>query len=135
MLLDELKLGRSFLDMDYGIVSYIQDNTYHIIEFSGVDEPFKKGDSFPLNMVYCSVVYYSRELFGVHNIQNPEGRKLHPLYENIKLNAYIGLPIYKDNQVYGTLNFSSKEVREEPFSSSQISFLKDTALLIENKLP
>ncbi|NET60981.1 MAG: GAF domain-containing protein [Symploca sp. SIO2E6] len=39
----------------------------------------------------------------------------HPVYQNLKLESYIGTPIFVHGKVYGTLNFSSTQVKSSDF--------------------
>jgi len=58
----------------------------------------------------------------INEINGVLGMKLHPLYDFIPCEVYISSPIIIDNNVWGTLNFTSLEVRNEPFTLEHIAF-------------
>ena len=40
----------------------------------------------------------------------------HPVYQNLKLEAYLSAPIFVEKVLFGTLNFTSKKIRKQGFS-------------------
>ena len=51
-----------------------------------------------------------------------------------KLESYIGAPIIVDGKRYGTLNYSSPEVHEQPFSTNELSLIQLLAQWIGNEM-
>lgn len=48
----------------------------------------------------------------------------HPCYAAFSLESYIGIPIYVDEKLYGTLNFSSTIPKNEGFSASDYTLVR-----------
>ena len=63
-------------------------------------------------------------------IDGKKGLDQHPLYVHFPLEAYLSTPIYLNNTIWGTLNFSSMTVRDTPFTESDIEFVEESARII-----
>lgn len=59
---------------------------------------------------------------GITEIDGNPGMQLHPLYDIIPCEAYVNSPIIVNDSVWGTLNYTSFETREEPFSLHDIEY-------------
>ncbi|PLO01364.1 sensor domain-containing diguanylate cyclase, partial [Klebsiella pneumoniae] len=49
--------------------------------------------------------------------------KKHPVYLSMSLESYIAAPIFVRNNIWGTINFSSKNVKLENFNSEDHEFI------------
>lgn len=101
-----LHLGSEHFGLPIGIFSKITGDQYVIQQAIHPDDSLEEQMSFNLGETYCSHVYQANEVKGFHNASNSEIES-HPCYQNFKLEAYIGAPIFVDGLRYGTLNFSS----------------------------
>ncbi len=119
-----LKLGRTYLALDLGIVSKIRYGDYKIMALD-VEQPssLETGQRFNLGETYCDLVIQEGDLVAVHHMAASEYSG-HPCYRAIGLEAYIGVPLYVEDKTYGTLNFSSGSHKEEPFSDSEKLFMR-----------
>ncbi len=54
---------------------------------------------------------------------------LHPVYVAMQLLSYIGTPIYQDGELWGTLNFSATEARNNDFDYKDIKTVEQLAKL------
>ncbi|TLU61005.1 GAF domain-containing protein [Thalassotalea litorea] len=131
---DILKEGRQRLAMSMGIVSHIHDDRYKIVAISSLTGVFVAGEDFPLKDTHCRDVYEQQKTIALTQIDDIPGLQLHPLYDSLALEAYISSPIIVDNNVWGTVNFSCMQVREKPFSDSDIAFVENAASSIANEL-
>lgn len=48
----------------------------------------------------------------------------HPAYQAMKLEAHLATPIRVNGQIYGTLNFTSPEVRRIPFDDADVELIE-----------
>lgn len=108
-----LHLGSEHFGLPIGIFSKISGDQYVIQQAIHPENGLKEQMTFNLGETYCSHVYQANEVKGFHNASNSEIES-HPCYQNFKLEAYIGAPIFVDGLRYGTLNFSSNNTTK-PF--------------------
>ena len=111
-----------------GIVSRIHDNRYEVIAADSDTGIPQAGDVFALHATYCQAVVDGQASVAVTEIDGQPGMSLHPLYQDIPCEAYISSPIIVDGNVWGTLNFTSFDIRQTPFSSQEIEFNESQAL-------
>ncbi len=122
-----LEKGRDRLAMSMGIVSYIHDDMYEIVSVSSETGVFVAGESFPLKDTYCREVYEQQKTIALTEMGGKLGLQLHPLYENLPLEAYIGCPIKIKGRVWGTINFSCMGIHRPGFSREEVGFVEDAA--------
>lgn len=120
---DYLEVGIKVFGMDIGIVSDVEGDEYIVCDAITPDKSLKPGDSFELEGTYCREVVQSGRVIGFPHVGNIAEMKDHPVYINMKLESYISAPIYKNNKIFGTLNFSSTKIREHGFSEFEREFI------------
>ena len=118
-----LELGREHLDLDFGIVSHIEEPTYTVAHSLTPDDTIGSGDEFELSDTYCSLVYEADDPVSFHN-PDDGGVKNHPAYQKQGVRSYIGAPIHVAGERYGTLNFSDPTTRQEPITEGEESFVR-----------
>ncbi len=118
---DILKLGTQYFGLELGIISEINFDDYHV-KFASDYTHIKQDQLFSLGNTYCSFTFKSDTPQAWHNAGMSE-IKTHPCYEHFGLNAYIGTKIFVNNRPYGTVNFSSKDARVQPFSEREKAFI------------
>ncbi|HKJ44778.1 MAG TPA: PAS domain S-box protein [Balneolales bacterium] len=120
-----LKHVVSFLDLSLGIISRIDGNKYHVEHAVSRDPRFnvKQDDIFRLGETYCDLTYEENKLIAIPDVESSIYAR-HPCYKKFHLNSYIGIPIIVDEEIYGTLNFSSGEKREDPFSDHEKEYVQ-----------
>ncbi|MFY0688191.1 MAG: GAF domain-containing sensor histidine kinase [Cyclobacteriaceae bacterium] len=134
LILKYLKTGLQIFGLKIGIVSKIIDKDYIICNAITPDGSINKDDIFILKDTYCHQVYLTREVLGFPHVGGMEDMKDHPVYQNMQLEAYISAPIYLDNELFGTLNFSSVEARQNGFSEHERDLISLMANSIGNFL-
>jgi len=134
MFQEELEIGCKTFGLSVGIVSRIKNGQYRIKDAYGNTDAFNIDDVFPLEAVYCKHIYQNKKTLAFHDIREPSGKLLHPLYDAIQLQSYICAPIFLKNKVYGTLNFSSLKCRDTEFVESDIKLIEELALRVQKKL-
>jgi len=113
-----LAYGCRQLGLQYGILSQVVQDTYTIKYAWSEDDSLEEGAQFELGDTYCRQTLHNNGITSVENAGKSEWTR-HPCYEIFKLEAYIGTPIYVNNRLYGTLNFSSAAERETRFTRAE----------------
>ncbi len=117
-----LKLCCELLDLDIGIISRINGDTYSIKHYYPKDSDLKEGQAFELGDTYCSITKEADDVISIDHMERSKHRR-HPCYQVFRLESYIGVPIEIDNQLYGTLNFSSPEPKKPEFKRADERFI------------
>jgi len=126
-----LREGREKFHLMVGIVSQIAAGQYEIFDVSSETGIPQVGDVFDLAGVYCREVYKTGETVAITEIEGQKGMCLHPLYTVIACEAYISSPIIVNGVTWGTLNFTSFDIREAAFSADEIAMRSATDCLQE----
>lgn len=134
MFQEELEAGCKRFGLSLGVVSHIQNNIYRIKYLVGKVDNFRINDEFPLEALYCKHIYRKKQTLAFHDITEPSGKLLHPLYDAVQLQSYISTPLIINSLIYGTLNFSSFEKKDSEFVPEDISFIEELAQKVQIKL-
>ncbi|WP_435073132.1 sensor histidine kinase [Halorubrum sp. HHNYT27] len=120
---DLLDLGRSYLDVEAGFLTEIDDETQMIVDARGDNELLQSGQSCPLSKAYCRRTI---DLDGALTVQHArvEGWEDDAAYEEFGLEAYIGAKVVVNREVYGTFCFADTEARDRPFSENEETFVE-----------
>lgn len=129
-----LNLGREALGLELGIVSHIHDGRYTVVAVESDSDVFQAGETFQLKDTFCREVIASGSSLSMTSYKGNVGLQGHPLYDALHLEAYIGAPIMLDDNIWGTVNFTSLKVRQEPFGDSEIEFVQDCANSVSGML-
>lgn len=119
LIREYLKCGIDMFGLETGIVSEIIDNTYTVCDVVSPLEVLEKGQEFELKDTYCQLVYDNSEVIGLPEVGQLAYMNTHPVYQNLKLEAYLSAPIYVDDKLFGTLNFTSQGARKHGFSEHE----------------
>lgn len=135
-----LKAGIDIFQMETGIVSEIKnDKDYVIRDVISPLEVLEVGGVFELQDTYCREVHKTRSVIGFPHVGEIEEMKGHPVYQNLKLEAYISAPIFVRDELFGTLNFTSQTPRNYGFSEHEHDLIALMAnsignfILLQNK--
>lgn len=128
-----LKAGIDIFQMETGIVSeIINDKDYLIRDVISPLEVLEVGGVFELQGTYCREVHKTRKVIGFPHVGEIEEMKGHPVYQNLKLEAYISAPIFVRDELFGTLNFTSINPRKFGFSEHEHDLIALMANAIGN---
>lgn len=123
-----LRDGGDRFDTTMGIVSRIDSDSdsdseiYEVIAVDSASATPRLGEQFSLRAVYCRDVYETGKTIALTEINGVPGLCLHPLYRFIPCEVYISSPILVAGSVWGTLNYTSMILRDEPFSEADIQY-------------
>lgn len=129
-----LRTGRSILDLQVGIVSKIYGSNYELIAIDDIANEFTVGDVLELDATYCRDVVTKGKTIALTEIEGVQGLQHHPLYAARALEAYIGVPIVVNKEVWGTINFSSMALRAKEFTSAETALVEAYARLISESM-
>ena len=123
--------GCEVFGLETGIVSEVTSAGNYIVKdvVSPLDV-LEKGQEFALEDTYCREVIKSRTVLGFPEVGRLDYMNCHPVYQNLKLEAYLSAPIFVDGNLYGTLNFTSTQPRHKGFSSHE----RDLITLMANAI-
>lgn len=108
--------GIEVFGLETGIVSEIQGETYIVRDVISPLAVLEKGQEFALQETYCREVIKNRQVLGFPRVGELDYMNCHPVYQNLKLEAYLSSPIFVGDELFGTLNFTSVNPREHGFS-------------------
>lgn len=130
-----LQMGLDRFNLDIAILSKIEGNRY-IVQYcvtpEGVD--MNSGDQFEFDATYCAITCEAKKPIAIEYVGQDDEYSKHPAYAAFKLESYIGIPIYLNGEIYGTLNFSSATPYSRKFLDIDIETLQLTASWIEVEL-
>ncbi|CCN45889.1 GGDEF family protein [Vibrio nigripulchritudo MADA3029] len=130
-----LKLGCERFKLDIGIFSHIEGEDYTVLQVQRPDHiELNAGDSFPLLNTYCQITCQSDKPVMIDRMSKSDELAQHPAYRNFGLESYIGVPIYIEGNLYGTLNFSSHKPYKRQFNGSDVDALQLMASWISVEL-
>lgn len=129
-----LKLGCELLDLETGIISKVHNNNYTLLYLNSPLDILEENSIFELENTYCNAVVEHESCIYYQQVGKIRTMRSHPVYQNLKLESYIGMPLFLDNKLYGTLNFSSQQIKPKAFSWHELELIKLLARITENHL-
>jgi signal transduction histidine kinase/CheY-like chemotaxis protein len=128
-----LNLGIEVFSLPMGLVSHITEQRYEVKYAVVPEDAVKPGDEFDLGITYCCHTVQANGPVAFHHAGESK-ICMHPCYENFGLESYIGIPIFVNEERFGTLNFSSPEIHDRPFSEHDFELIRLFAQWIGNEL-
>ncbi|MGD9545956.1 MAG: diguanylate cyclase [Candidatus Krumholzibacteriia bacterium] len=118
-----LQVGLERFGLDIGILSRIRGDRFELLHVRGnPDFNLKQGTILPLGETYGKVCLSAGAPIGMSDL-SAEGYREDPAYDRWGLEAYLGVPVTVDGEIYGTLSFSSPNARPVPFTRSDLDIL------------
>jgi PAS domain S-box-containing protein len=121
-LREALQLAARYLALPQGIVSQIHGDEYRVVAHVSPDDQLQDGMSFPLGMTYCSLTMVGDGVLAIDRVAQSD-YAAHPCYSQLGLESYIGCSIWVDGERCGTLSFSSRQARQQPFDRGDEDFM------------
>lgn len=128
-----LRLGCDVFELEVALVSHVIDNEYTVDFAYTPDDSVEPGTKFELGNTYCVHTLKANGPLGYHHAGESEIAN-HPCYQTFGLESYIGVPLHVSDELYGTLNFSSPNLHERPFSHNDFELIRLFAQWIGNEL-
>lgn len=120
---DVLYEGNEEFRTDLGVVACIVDGVYEVVAVVPPSGLFRPGDTHILESTLSQLVYDAGEIVILTEYGGELGLRKHPLYTSLGAEFFVGAPIVINNQVWGTLAFSSREIRTDPVTPSALRIL------------
>ncbi len=127
---EALRVGRLKHGLAMGIVSHIYAGKYEVFAVDSETGIPQSGDLFDVRAVYCREVMETQQSVAITQIDATPGMCLHPLYEIIPCEVYLSSPLLVNGSIWGTLNYTSFEIRKLPFTANEIAFNEQQAASI-----
>ena len=128
-----LRSGVEMMGLDIGIVSKVDGDVYTILHYYDKKSILMGKMTCPLGETYCSLTLASKDVVAINNMGLSKYAS-HPCYKTFALETYIGVPLVVNKQIFGTLNFSSPNPSEKPFSQSDHDFVRLMGRWVSNVL-
>lgn len=116
---DYIRTGCEVLNFTAGAVGKIQDQTYTFLaiqsEFTTLT-PYLEVD---LQNTFCRYASEAQATVAFEHVGEIEAMRCHPLYQALKLESYLGTPIFVDGKLFGTLCFFSAIARPQGFENHE----------------
>ena len=130
-----LEQGCQYLGLRCGIISYVEGDRYTVLHVYTNSDQYNilSGDVFDFGTAYCKFTIEQRKPVGFHHAAITEIAS-HPSYEALKLEAYLGAPTFLNDEIFGTVNFTSIEPREHEFSDSEKYYVQLVAEWFSSQL-
>lgn len=118
-----LGLGARYLGLNSGIISQIKGDEFKVhVQYSTQGQAAAPALS-ALGKTYCSLTLERRDVLAEDNIPASEHRQ-HPAYLLNQIESYIGVPLWINGEVFGTLCFSSRKTRHHAYDSLDQDFVR-----------
>lgn len=115
-----LNAGADTFAMDLGCFVRIRECQYEVLESTNLQW---KNRVFNTKDTLCKIVIRYKDALATHDL-NAESWQARSIRDDFHFGAYIGMPLFIDDKLYGTIFFASKETREKPFTDRELAYLK-----------
>ncbi len=119
-----LQLGCQWFQLKIGLLSTVSssENCCEVVAVYGTPQ-IQAGDSLPLNRTYCYDTVQRSEPLAIGHASQSDW-STHPCFQAFQIEAYLGTKVLVNNQVYGTLTFSSQAPRQAEFQPYESELLQ-----------
>jgi len=124
LFMDYITTGCKLLGFSSGSVAEIKDQTCSLLAVKSEFDFLVPGLNFDLSEIYSSKVIETQKTVCFSHISEMEDMRDCKIYQDLKIESYIGTPIWVDGQLYGILAFFSVDSRPEKFNSYAKEFIE-----------
>ena len=126
-----LRIATGIFNLQIGIISHINGQTYAIKNCYHPENALEKGQQLNIGSTYCDLTMQRDEVVAIHHMRDSE-YALHPCYQSFSLEAYIGVKIFVNDRVFGVLSFSSVDPLAQPFSEEDVRMMRIMGAWVAN---
>ncbi|WP_394326467.1 GAF domain-containing sensor histidine kinase [Halorubrum aethiopicum] len=130
---EAIDVGRRYLGVDNGVLSYTAEGRYEVIATNIESGPYAEGGVVDLDGTWCRHVVADGETIGFADAAEGRYRDDRAL-ETTGLRCYVGAPVEIDGETYGTLCFSDPDPRADPISDEERGFVSVLADWVGHEL-
>lgn len=102
-----LEMGCRRFNLEFGILSHIENNRYEAIAVQAPDQSIVQGSTCEADHTFCYLAFNQSEPFCIEQVSQSHW-KTHPAAELFGMESYIGMRVLVGTGVYGTLCFCSR---------------------------
>ena len=106
-----IQFGMNKIGFETGMVSRVEGNVYTILEVIGSEKVLNKGMEVPLENTLCKRAVETKNTLVSTDVNNTDLYDL-PARKMLNISSIICTPLTVNQQIFGTLTFCSKEVKE-----------------------
>jgi PAS domain S-box-containing protein len=130
-----LALGREFLEVEHGHIQRRDDDpaTDTVVASDGDNPDLTEGVTLDRTTTYCRRVPDTDGPVALTDASD-QGWADDPAYQQHGLDCYLGTTIFVHGDVYGTVCFSSRDVRESAFTSEEKAVVELLARLLGREI-
>jgi PAS domain S-box-containing protein len=121
---DYLQTGIGILGMETGIISKVDAGMFTIHAAISPVRTLAPGSTFAVPDTYCDRVVRTASTVSYPHVGDDLEMRTHPVYVKLRLESYLGTPIFVRDQIYGTLSFMSARPRTQDFSPREIEIIE-----------
>ncbi|MEG3899815.1 MULTISPECIES: EAL domain-containing protein [unclassified Microcoleus] len=121
---DYLTAGCLIFGLSIGIMAEVESETFIVRAVKTDLEYFVRGLELNLGDTYCAAVMKLQKTVACSHMGAKIEMREHPAYQKCKSESYIGTPIFVNNKTYGTLSFSSREIKKKDFEYEEIEIIE-----------
>ncbi|MEG5234610.1 EAL domain-containing protein [Microcoleus sp. AT9b-C3] len=121
---DYLTAGCLMFGLSMGILAEVENENFIVRAAKSDLEYFVRGLELNLGDTYCAAVIKLNKTVAYSHIGADIEMREHPAYQNCQAESYIGTPIFVNNKTYGTLSFSSREIKQRKFKYEEIEIIE-----------
>jgi PAS domain S-box-containing protein len=118
-----LTIGSRYLGLPIGTVSAIKGHQYIIKVQVTPDNSNAENTVNPLSNYLCEHAYRSKDIFACDDL-GASVYSTHNMYRNDQIKSYIGAPIWLNDAPYGTLSFTSQNIRHQSYDDLDKNFMR-----------
>ncbi|WP_417486087.1 PAS domain-containing protein [Maricaulis sp.] len=122
-----------YFKLPLSIISRIDGPRYEVEFVLDANRQIEVGQGFDLAATYCERVLTLEKPLYVHHAADSQLVD-HPCYREMALETYLGIRLFRNGEVYGTLSLTAPEPREHPFTPADISVLETAGALVSHHL-
>ncbi len=119
-----LRLGLDTLEMETSALTQYDDGTLHVRFKVGLAMLFEEGQTAPLNDSLCAETLRNRRSQFIDDIHLHPQYSISDMVKAWQLRAFVSAPIWVGPEIYGTLTFYDRRLRDHPFSEEDKVFVE-----------
>ncbi|OCR01677.1 diguanylate cyclase [Oscillatoriales cyanobacterium USR001] len=121
---DYLIAGCEIFNLSTGVINQVENHGCIIRSVKSNIEFLHPGLEVELKDTYCAAAIDLKKTVACAHVGKIREMQSHPAYQKLKLESYIGTPIFVGGKIYGVLSFSSTEIRPKEFDSHETEIIE-----------
>ena len=128
-----LRIATGIFMLEIGVLSSIQGEVATVRNFYHPQGALRRGQQLALSATYCDLTRERDGVVAIHHMGDSEFAH-HPCYRRFGLEAYIGIKITINGQVFGTLSFLGATPLAQAFTEEDVRMMRIMGAWVSNIL-